>query len=282
VSTVAVLGSANLDMVVSAPRRPSGGETLMGKSYLEAPGGKGLNQALAASRVGPTSFVGAVGSDDAASTLLGALADARVDTSHVRRTVDLTGRAIITLTPDAENSIIVLPLANSGVSKEHLVAALEELRPTVVLSQFEIPISAVEGAARWARATRTRFVLNPSPVAAFAPDLLAEADPLIVNEVEAQQLTEQIITGALLAEAAASLARSVVLTLGARGALVVDDSGVHAIPAERVVAQDSTGAGDAFAGTLAAHLAQGRSLVQAAQFASRAGALVVQRHRADR
>lgn len=281
-SIVAVLGSANLDIVASTPRRPSGGETLLGTSYFEAPGGKGLNQALAAAAVGPTSFVGAVGADDAAGALLRALADAGVDTRHVRRTSEPTGRAIITLTPDAENSIVVIPLANTKVTGEHLVTALEDLRPSVVLSQLEIPTSAVEAAARWTRETATRFVFNASPVGPFAGDLLAESDPLIVNEVEAQQLTGQSITGAELAEATVALARSVVLTLGARGALVVDDAGVHAVPAERVDAQDSTGAGDAFAGTLAAHLAQGRSLVESAQRASRASALVVRQHRADR
>ncbi len=280
---VAVVGSANLDIVVQSPRRPVGGETILGSSLVETPGGKGANQALAAARVGATAFIGQVGADAAGEQLLATLAGAGIDVTHLRIAGTPTGRAYITLTPDGENSIIVLPLANAALRTEHVLASLEALRPAVVLTQLEIPPGAVAATADWCARRGARFILNPSPVGPVAEQVLAVADPLIVNQGEAQAI---LGTGSDdnddLARRLLARARSVVVTAGPEGAVVAADGAAARIPGARVTVVDTTGAGDTFAGTLAAHIAAGSSLASAARLANAAAARIIQLDRSVR
>ncbi|GMA23184.1 hypothetical protein GCM10025864_09430 [Luteimicrobium album] len=181
---VVVVGSTNIDLVVTAPRRPGPGETVLGDGFVEVVGGKGLNQALGAAAAGPTAFVGAVGRDEPGRRARARLAAAGVAAGYLAETTAPTGRALITLTPDGENSIIVAPLANDLVDGPVVVHALDELRPAVVLTQLEIPLSAVEAAAGWCVAHGVRLILNASPARVLPSELLAVADPLIVNAHE--------------------------------------------------------------------------------------------------
>jgi ribokinase len=267
--TVLVLGSANADLVVSVPRRPAGGETVLGGDTVVLPGGKGANTAVAAARLGArVAFVGAVGADQYGELLLDSLSSSGVRTDFVRTSSRPTGLAYITVTPDGENSIVVAPGANSdlGVSD---VDALTWDDVSVLVCSLEVPVPTVSHAVRTAAARGVRPVLNLSPVVEVPAETLALLDPLIVNEHEAASLAPSF---AGLLELGP---RSAVVTLGARGAAVVTPSGVVEVGAPEVSVVDTTGAGDAFAGALAFGLSSGSSLAEAAGFAARVAALSV-------
>lgn len=281
---VTVVGSTNLDVTATVPRLPGRGETLLGTSLVSSPGGKGANQALAASRAGASvRFVGAVGDDDAAAAALAHLRSDGVDLSAVLTREGVpTGTALIWVEDSAENSIVVVPGANGSVTAEDVdrVADAGGLEGVVVL-QGEIPAAAV---ARAAERAPGRVVVNLAPVIEVPAHVLTSADPLIVNEHEGAEslrllggepegLDEEGIVAALLAAGVPS----VIMTLGSRGALVADAAGVRFTPAARVRAVDTTGAGDAFAGAAAARLARGADLDTAASYAARfaAGAVLI-------
>lgn len=283
---VAVVGSANLDIVVSLERVPNRGETVFGTAYEEHPGGKGANQALAAARLVTTSLVASVGRDAAGQELLDYLGARGVETAHVVREHPSTGRAFITVTPDGENAITVLSLANSALKAAAVTEALDRLRPRVVVTQQEITAAALAAASEWCAASGARFVLNASPIGPLPDAALELADPLIVNEAEARDIlglgqddgTEE----ASLARALAERSRSAVVTAGSRGAFIARGAKVTRIPAQRAAPVDTTGAGDEFAGTLAGCLARGDDLLDAAARANDAAARLIGIPRADR
>ncbi|MER7987186.1 ribokinase [Streptomyces noursei] len=278
---VLVVGSANADLTVRVTRRPGAGETVLGTDLVESAGGKGANQAAAAARIGGrTALLARVGGDAYGELLLAAQRAAGTDVAPVIVDADArTGTAMIIVSPDGDNSIVVSPGANAALTPEDVAAAQDVIAASAVLSlQLEIPMETVRAAAAAAEGAGTRVVLNPSP----APEdldraLLSAADPLVVNEHEARQLSGR--TDGTPAEWAAALrergARSVVVTLGGDGALVLDDSGTTTVPGVRVEAVDTTGAGDAFTGALATRLAGGAALADAARFAVRVGAAAV-------
>ncbi|MFE0375759.1 ribokinase [Streptomyces inhibens] len=279
---VLVVGSANADLMVRVERRPGAGETVRGTDLVESAGGKGANQAAAAARIGGrTALLARVGGDAYGELLLGAQREAGTDVTPV--IVDgaaRTGTAMIIVDPDGDNSIVVSPGANAALTPQDVAAAKDVIAASSVVSlQLEIPMESVRAAAAAAEQAGTRVVLNPSPApeAALAPELLAVADPLVVNEHEARELSGR--ADGTPAEWAQALrdqgARSVVVTLGGDGALVLDASGVSEVPGVRVKAVDTTGAGDAFTGALATRLARGDALPEAARFAVRVGAAAV-------
>ena len=182
---VAVVGSLNLDLTVVVARAPEEGETVLGRHLRTYPGGKGANQAIGAARLAPTAIVGAVGSDHAADVLRGVQQRAGVDTSHLRTTPGPTGRAVIIVSDDGQNRIVVVPEANSLLKAEDVTTALDALDPAVVLTQLELLPVVTWAAAQWARDHDRRFVLNPSPVIDLDEYVLAGADPLVLNEQEA-------------------------------------------------------------------------------------------------
>ncbi|MDQ2583038.1 ribokinase [Saccharothrix yanglingensis] len=267
--TVLVLGSANADLVVPVPRRPAAGETVLGGDTTVLPGGKGANTAVAAARLGAdVSFAGAVGDDRHGELLRRSLASSGVRTGHLRTSGRPTGVAYITVTPDGENSIVVAPGANADVSEAD-VDALTWDGVAVLVCSLEVPVPTVAHAVAAAASRGARPLLNLSPVVEVPAETLALLDPLVVNEHEAASLAPSF-------EALLDLGpRSAVVTLGARGAAVVTREGVVEVAAPPVSAVDTTGAGDAFAGALAAGLAAGSSLVDAAAFAARVAALSV-------
>lgn len=264
-----VLGSANADLVVEVARRPGGGETVLGGDTAVLPGGKGANTAVAAGRLGASvALLGAVGDDSYGSLLRASLSSAGVDTSLVGMSERPTGIAYITVTPDGENSIVVSPGANSAVSVSDVDAVVWD-GVRVLVCSLEVPLPTVEHAVAVAAAAGVRPILNLSPVASLADRTLAALDPLVVNEHEAAQLASS-------SEGLLELGpRSAVVTLGARGAAVVLPDGVVEVPAPSVDPVDTTGAGDAFTGALAARLAAGDSLRDAAAYAVRVAAASV-------
>jgi len=246
---VVVVGSANLDLVARTQRLPHPGETVSAHGYFEACGGKGANQAIAAARAGArTAFVGAVGRDAAGDTLRRAFVDDGVDVSRLASVDAPTGRALIGVSDDAENLIIVVPGANHALSVGDIDAATPVIsRAKVLLMQLEVPLAVVQRAAALA-ADDTIVVLNPAPAASLPDALLAHLDVITPNEHEEQ----------LLGGAKALLARgvgAVVVTEGPRGARLVTSAGTTRIAPHPVTPVDTTGAGDAFCGTLSARLA---------------------------
>ena len=262
-ASLIVLGSANTDYTVLVERHPLPGETLLGDELVIATGGKGANQALAAARAGAMPvFLAAVGDDGNGRSMLDALGAGGVDVSSVVIVDDApTGIALITVSNDGENTIVVAAGANARVNAHEVEAAIRAVagRGTVLLAQLEIPLPAVRTAAETLDELGGRTVLNLSPSREVPDALLALCDPLIVNEAEAHDLTGLPI-GTPDEAAAAAIAlldrcRSVVITLGGDGAVFAAPGESGHLPAPRVTVVDTTGAGDAFAGAVAAELA---------------------------
>ena len=259
---VCVVGSANLDLVATTPRIPGPGETVLGNGYAEHAGGKGLNQAVAAARSGArVAFVGCLGDDDAGHRLYAVLAGEGIDATEVTTSSSPTGRALIVVDAGGENSIVVVPGANNDVA---LPASLPAAN--VVLCQLEVPLDRVARALAEARRGGATTILNPAPAAPLPSDLVATCDIVVPNEHEAESL------GGARALLAAGC-RAVVVTRGGAGVDVHTADGFVHCPAFTVKVVDTTGAGDAFCGALAARLAAGDELHGAVRWAAAAGAL---------
>ncbi|WP_030681787.1 ribokinase [Streptomyces sp. NRRL B-1347] len=279
-----VVGSANADLVTAVARRPGAGETVLGSDLAVHPGGKGANQAVAAARLGArTALLARVGDDAYGRLLLDAQESAGVDTAGVLVGGAPTGVALITVDPSGDNSIVVAPGANGRLTPADVRAARGLFEAARVVSlQLEIPLETVAEAAG-ALAPGARLVLNPSPPAPLPQEVLRACDPLIVNEHEARVILEG--AGAEVPDAPEEWAgrllalgpRSVVVTLGAEGALVATAEGAERVPSVKVEAVDTTGAGDAFTAALAWRLGVGDDLVTAARYAVRVGAVAVTR-----
>lgn len=277
--TITVIGSINADLMLRVQRHPLPGETVPGSGGTISPGGKGANQAVAAALLGGrVTMVGAVGGDAYAAAATHYLHSSGVDLSAVRTVEGPTGLAVVTVDAEGENAIIVVPGANGTVGASAVEQAAEAVADAaVVVLQGEVPRDGIEAAARL---TRGRLLVNLAPVIAVDPTVLQRADPLVVNEHEAALAYELLVPGAPVPADKAALAEairtagvpSVVLTLGAAGALLADDGGVRRVPSPRVTVVDSTGAGDAFVGALAVRLAAGASLDEAVALATRVGA----------
>jgi ribokinase len=283
---VFVVGSINQDFVLKVERRPEPGETVTDAGLSLYPGGKGANGAIAAARLGAeVAMFGRVGEDAFGSELVKNLRDNGVDTEQVEAVSDApTGSAFITVTPDGENAIVVSPGANRSFGKEEVEVAAEDLgRARVLVAQLEINTEAIEAAACSVTGNGGRFVFNLAPPKEVPDSLLHRCDPLVVNEHEAHfLLAEDVREPEESAERLLGLGpRSVVVTLGAAGAVLAADGSTRRFPAPQVEAADTTGAGDAFVGALAAKLAEGVPLEEAIPYAVLAGAAAVTREGAQ-
>lgn len=269
-----------MDLVFRMPRMPVRGETLFADSAAMFPGGKGLNQALAARRLGAeTALIANVGDDLFADYLLRLVREAGIDTTHVSRdAANGTGFAAPVIFPDGANSILSAPRANLALAPANVEAAREAIAAAnALLLQFEAPMEANLAAARIARAAGVRVVLNPAPVLPHPAELLALAGVLIVNEVEATMLAGGS-DPAGQAHALLGDRELAVVTLGEGGAMFAARGGEFGhLPAFPVTAVDSVGAGDAFCAALAVALCEGLAPASAVRFASAAGALAVTR-----
>ncbi|MBF6300647.1 ribokinase [Nocardia amamiensis] len=240
---IVVLGSINMDLVTTTARRPVPGETVLGTSFATVPGGKGANQAIAARRAGAAvRFLGAVGADLFAAELRRTLTDSAVSVDGLRTVAGPSGIATIVLDSDGENSIIVVGGANAGMTEltEDDLAAIAAA--DILVCQLEIPIDTVAAAAHHARAHATTVLLNPSPVRRLPADLWADVDVAVVNSGEAEQLRDDL-----------EQVPHVVVTRGAAGADYRGPGDTRlSCPSPQVDVVDTTGAGDAFTGALAA------------------------------
>lgn len=272
---VIVVGSVNVDLVTHVPRLPAPGETVGGGSFSVHPGGKGANQAVAAARLGvPTMLIAAVGHDDHAHLALDHLTAAGVDASAVHAVDAPTGVAQILVDADGENLIAIAAGANHHLPPPDVAARVAaRVGPgDVVVSNLEVTTEVVMAAFEAARRAGARTVLNPAPAARLDARLLAICDVIVPNEHEAALLTPGGVA-ALLAD----IEGAVVETLGPRGARLrragQPEVRQPAFPAHVV---DTTGAGDAFVGGLAASLARGAGLVESMRAAAAVGALAVE------
>jgi ribokinase len=278
---VVVVGSLNMDLVVSVPHLPAPGETVVGGDVQRHDGGKGGNQAVAAARLGRrTAMVGCVGNDDAGRALVARLEAEGVDVRGVRALDGVpSGTALIAVAPDAENDIVVSPGANARLRPEDVrgaSAALQEAAVTLV--QLEIPMEAVAAAAEIAGGT---LILNPAPASRLSPDLLAGVDVLVPNRLELAAIAGTEIPRSIrevsdVVDLIHGIDR-IVTTLGADGAFVADGAERTHVPAVSVDAVDSTAAGDAFCAAIADALARGHGLVRATRWATAAAAVSVTR-----
>jgi ribokinase len=263
---VCVVGSSNLDLVVTASRHPHPGETILGSAYHEYPGGKGLNQAVAARRAGgECAFVAALGDDAAGDRLAAILGEEGIDGSAVQRVAGAaTGRALITVDDTGENSIVVVPGANAMLRPAPLPVA------RVVLAQLEIPLAVVADGFARARSAGAVTILNPAPATELSADILTLCTIVIPNEHEYGRLG--------VAERLFELGvEAIVTTLGGDGVDVETPAGRRRVAPIDVTPVDTTGAGDAFCGTFAVAVAEGADPLDAARLAAAAGALATTR-----
>lgn len=282
---VFVAGSINMDVVATAARHPKVGETVAGKQVLYFPGGKGANQAVAASRLGArTTLIGRLGKDSFGAELKVFLRSQGIDLGYVQHTADVhTGTAIITVA-EADNTIVVIPGANGLVGADD-VEVVPLLAGDVAVSQFEIPQPAITAFFRRGRAAGATTLLNPAPAQKMSDELLALVDILVLNETELGLLAGTELSdsddAAKLIKAARTLQagadQTICITLGRRGVLALAGRDEIAVPGRVVKAVDTTGAGDCFVGALAAQLADGAPLRAALAFANAAASISVQR-----
>lgn len=272
---VVVVGSLNMDLVATAERVPLPGETMLGGGFVTVAGGKGANQAVAAALAGSScALVGAAGDDIFGDRLVASLSESGVDISRVRRVSGPSGVALIVVADDGENAIVVAPGANAQLSPLddgdlELIGAA-----SVVVAQLEVPQPTVAAAAA---ATNGLFILNAAPAAPLTPDLAGAVGLLVVNQSEAATLSGTDRGDDQIARLL-SIAPRVVVTMGAAGSRFAERDGTDvSVPAPSVPVVDTTGAGDAFCGALAAALAGGRAPTTAIKWAGAAASLAVQR-----
>jgi ribokinase len=282
---VCVVGSSNIDLTFSAARLPRPGETLPGHGFQLGFGGKGANQAVMAARLGAQAImVSRVGRDVFGEQTLAHYRAEGIDTTYVRTDAERpTGVASIVVDDEARNCILVVAGANGALSPDDVRAAAEAIRSAdVLLCQLEVPVETTAEALRLARAAGVRTALNPAPALPLPDELLALVDLCVPNETEVEALTGRPAGTLPEAEAAAlALLRrgpgTVIVTLGQRGALVVEAQAATHVPGAEVEAVDTTGAGDAFIGALAVALAEGAALIEAVRRANALAALSVTR-----
>ncbi len=270
-----VCGGVNLDLLVGLDAAPAAGETVIASSMTEGLGGKGANQALAAAALGQdTELLAAVGDDEAAQRALTELADAGVRVGAVQRRPGPTGRALVLLEATGENRIVVVPGANRDLRAPE-ASGLAGV--AAVLCQLETPLETVRATLVAAREAGVTTVLNAAPAVAAAADLLSLVDLLVVNEGEAAQLSGEADLSAAVAALHRSGPATVVVTLGAEGALLSEPGRQVRQPAFPVRVVDTTGAGDCFVGALVQQLLAGVDVPVALRFACAAGALATTR-----
>ena len=291
-SKILVVGSSNTDMVIKTDHLPRAGETVLGGTFFMNPGGKGANQAVAIARLGgKVSFICKTGSDIFGHQAQQLFEEEGIDTSYIfSDSQNPSGIALITVDKNAENCIVVASGANANLLPKDLSSVTEVIRQAdIILMQLEIPMSTVEYVADIAFQAGKKVILDPAPAQPLSPSLLHNLYMITPNETEAEMISGvKIIDDASAAEAARAIAamgiQYVIITLGPKGALIYakeNGDSVDLIPSPKVVAVDTTAAGDVFNGGLVIALSEGRSLTDAVRFACKTAAISVTREGAQ-
>ena len=280
---ILVIGSSNTDMTIKSERLPAPGETILGGKFLMGAGGKGANQAVAAKRLGgDVTFVCKVGRDIFGDNAVKGYEKEGIDTSHILRSDAPSGVALILVDAKAENSIAVAPGANGDLTP----ADIRNLRDVIagasyLILQLEVPVETVLEAARIAHEAGVYVILNPAPACPLPGELFKYLSLITPNQTETALMTGIEADEASLDKAVDALrtkgVKDVVITLGSRGSLVCTGGKNEFVPACKVKAVDTTAAGDTFCGALCVALSEGKSLTEAAAFATKASALAVQK-----
>ena len=282
---IIVIGSSNTDMVIKTEKLPAPGETILGGKFLMNPGGKGANQAVAASRLGgKVTFITKRGNDLFGNQAVGLLMREGVDIKYIVKDPDLpSGVALITVDSTGENSIVVAPGSNGNLLKEDIPSVIFDTgKFEILLLQLEIPIDTVEYSAVTASEHGIKVILNPAPARKLSDNLLKNTWLITPNETEAETITGVIITDIPSAERAAELiqergVKNVIITLGEAGAYIKSENYTGLIPGIKVKPVDTTAAGDVFNGALAVAISEGSDLKDAVIFANKAASISVTR-----
>lgn len=281
---ILVIGSTNTDMTAFCAKMPAPGETVLGNDFVMGPGGKGANQAVAAKRLGgDVKFICKVGDDIFGENTIRHFKEEGLDTSGIMVSAKPSGVALITVDESAENSIVVASGANNDYSPEDIMAHREAIEGCdILLMQLEIPVPAVLEAAKIAHEAGKTVVLNPAPALDLPDEIFRHISIFIPNQHELSKYSGMPVSGKDSAGRAAKemMSRGVgrlIVTMGSKGSLVCEEDGSVFVPAMKVDAVDTTGAGDCYCGALCVALAEGKPLKEAASFATRAAAVAVQR-----
>jgi ribokinase len=281
---VVVVGSLNMDFIYRVKHLPAPGETITALSYQRTAGGKGANQAVAAARQGAmVGMIGCVGQDDIGNTLVHGLSQDNINSKHIHAVDQApTGMASIYVDDKAENNIVIVAGANALLDTQHVQNAKAMIQSArCLVCQFETPLATFIVAAQIAKQSGVTVILNPSPVRDFDLELLSLVDLLIVNEIEAKQLSRIDDASAAANALLAFGPTHIIISLGAKGVMYTTKASSMHLPALTVTAKDTTGAGDTFAGSLAAALAHGLEMKLAIQHAQAAAAICVTRNGAQ-
>jgi ribokinase len=288
-SPILIVGSSNTDMVIKTKRLPRAGETVLGSTFFMNPGGKGANQAVAGARLGgKVMFICKTGNDIFGHQSQQLFEEEGIDTSYVLSdNRNPSGVALITVDENAENCIVVASGANANLLPSDLLSAEEAIRSSeIILMQLEIPVETVEFVAGIASAAGKKVILNPAPAGTLSKELLKHLYIITPNETEAEMISGvRIVDVDSAATAARNIAsmgvQIVIITLGAKGALVFDGSKAEMINALKVTPVDTTAAGDVFNGALAVAIAENKPMDEAVRFACKAAAISVTRQGAQ-
>jgi ribokinase len=282
---VLVVGSANMDLVVQCNRFPLSGETIFGNSFHLFPGGKGANQAVSCARLGmKTYFLGKMGEDDFGTSLMKTMQHDGVDLSLLLQDkTEHTGTALITVDSEGQNKIIVISGSNMNLTSKDIRGKKFKFNEVkIVLCQLEVPMETVVETARLAKENDAVFILNPAPACEIPEEIYPLIDYLTPNENELQMLSNMMVSDENSAEMAAKVllekgVQNIIITLGEKGALLVNKYHTRLFSTQKVVAVDTTAAGDAFNGALAYSLAIGKKIDDGIVFANKVASISVTR-----
>lgn len=285
---ICVIGSLNMDLVVSVDKMPKPGQTLIGDSFKEVPGGKGANQAVAMARLeGNVSMIGKVGNDGFGQTLINALKKDSVCTDYIKMEQGPSGVALITVDKNAENCIVVAPGANFKLTESDIDYNIDAIKNSdIVVVQLETPINTIKYALKKAKELGKYTILNPAPAIKLEDELIKNVDLLTPNETELEIISGISINNEEdLNKAAQEMINKgvveLIVTLGSKGSLYINKEKSIFKKAYKVKAVDTTAAGDSYTGALAVAFANGESTEEAMDFASKVGALSVQKEGAQ-
>lgn len=280
---ITVIGSLNMDLVTRVKVMPRIGETLIGKNYMQIPGGKGANQADAIARLGAkVKMIGRVGDDGFGNDLIQSMSKDGVDVSHIKKLKDAaTGIAVIMVNDEGDNSIVVIPGANFKLTSEDIEDSIGVIGDSeIVVMQLETPVDTVRYALKRAKELGKYTILNPAPAAKLDDELISYIDLLTPNETELEVLSGVTIkTEADILTAAKVLmdkgVKELIITMGEKGSFYINKNENKTYSAHRVKAVDTTAAGDSFTAGIAVALSENKSIDEAIKLATKVGALTV-------